>query len=558
MNHSGQVPTLAKIVTAARAGSLDHASALFRAGGYDRAMDDPAALAVAGRLAKDRALRAPPADRAALMHQAAQAYARAFAIDPQPYTRINEATLTLLAGDGARGQALARDLLDWLDSGVPFAETPYWLAATRAEAHLLLDDRPQAEANLARAVALAADSREDQATTVRQLCLILTQAGADSAWLDPYRPPRALNYAGHLGVAEAQIASLAGRVRDVLVDHAIGAGFGALAAGADLVIAGALLDHGAELHVVLPTAPATFIEQSVAPYGPHWLAQFERASAEAASLRWVSSVSGAYEPLATNLSADVAMGASVLHARRMASEAVQLLVIDDGDGPYGRGRDTAYLGERWRGGPPPDPMRHDRHRQQVCLVAPRSAAVAPSGAKPPEGRADRCLTAMLHIAFEGLDQLDDAGFAQALDTVIAPFREAADRILPRPDVVLPSGNARIVAFFDPDAAWQYAAALLALPEAAGLVRIAGHYGLAHWLGEPRALVGTSVSALAALAPAALPGVVTATETLASAIFVNQADAVHAEEIGEWRGDRLFALTPDVGTLAGQDAEASCQ
>ncbi|MGG2377293.1 hypothetical protein ACE400_29245, partial [Salmonella enterica] len=86
-------------MTAARAGSLDHASALFVAAGFDRATDDPAALAVAGRLARDRALRRPVAERGGLLRDAAGFYARAHALDPQPHTLISQATLALLAGD---------------------------------------------------------------------------------------------------------------------------------------------------------------------------------------------------------------------------------------------------------------------------------------------------------------------------------------------------------------------------------------------------------------------------------------------------------------------------
>ena len=211
MDSSLHGPTLARVVTAARAGSIEHAVALFRAGGFDRRADDPAALAVAGRLAKDRALALPLADRPAALAEAAAIYARAFAFDPQPYTRINAATLTLLAGDSEAGQVMARELLDWLDSGDSFAETPYFVAATRAEALLLLDRRDAAEAALAQAIALAPDCADDQATTLRQLQLILACQGADTAWLDAYRPPRALSYAGHLGIDEAAIGDLSGQ-----------------------------------------------------------------------------------------------------------------------------------------------------------------------------------------------------------------------------------------------------------------------------------------------------------------------------------------------------------
>ena len=122
MDSSLHGPTLARVVTAARAGSIEHAAALFRAGGFDRRADDPAALAVAGRLAKDRALRLPVAERQRALADAAATYARAYALDPQPYTRINAATLTLLSGDAETGRAMAQGLLDWLDSGEAFAE----------------------------------------------------------------------------------------------------------------------------------------------------------------------------------------------------------------------------------------------------------------------------------------------------------------------------------------------------------------------------------------------------------------------------------------------------
>ena len=536
MDSSAPGPSLARVVTAARAGSIDHAAALFRAGGFDRRSDDPAALAVAGRIAKDRALRLPLAERSRALAAAATHYAQSFALDPQPYTRINQATLTLLAGEVEAGQAMARSLLDWLDSGASFAETPYFLAATRAEALLLLGRRDAAEAALAAAIGPGSDSAEDQATTLRQLRLILDAQGADAGWLDAYRPRQALNYAGHLGIAEVAVEPLAKRVHEVLDEWRIGAGFGALAAGADLVVAEALLEAGAQLNVVLPTAPAEFLAQSVSPYGSHWAHRFERAMAEAASLRWVSTVAGAYEPLAAHLAADVAMGASVLHARRLETGAVQLLVIDEAGGRFGGGKDTAYLGERWGSA-----------RPQVTLIAARSAPVIASGAKPAEGRPDRCLTAMLHIAFDGVDTLEDSAFAAALDTMILPFRADCEAIAEQPDVVLPCGNARIVAFTDPDRAWHYARALLALPQAKGRLRLTGHYGLAHWLGTPRALVGTSIAALEALAPVALPGVLTASGALASALFVNQSAAIHAEEIGTWRGDALFALTADPET-----------
>ena len=530
---SAPTTSLAAIITAARAGSIDYAKGLFEAGGWAERDADPAALAIRARLLKDAGMRAAGPDRQSLLAAAAAAYGTADRLRPQPYTRINQASLLLLAGDRAGAQAVAQDVLDWMAGTQDFAETPYFIAATRAEAHLLRGESEAAAEAMHQAIAADPDGWADRATTLRQFALILAALGADPRWLDPFRPPRSLNFAGHLGVAPAQAEALRSTVDAWLAAHDVGFGFGALAAGADIVIAEALIARGAELHVVLPTRLDEFVAQSVAPYDPAWRARFDACLAAAHSLQCVTSVTGAYEPLATQLAADVAMGACVLNARRLESTAWQLLVIDDMPGPYGGGDGTRRIGERWR----------DRDRQQ-CLIAPRSAPVAASGLRPaPEGRHDRRLAAMLMISFDGLDRCDEGRFAEAIDSVITPFRAASTALPVQPDLTLPMGNARMVVFADADAAWTYARALLALPPLALPLRVAGHYGLAHWFDDPAALVGRATADLAAIAQAALPGVLTASETLASAVSVNLSADIHAEHVGEAGEIRLFALTP---------------
>lgn len=525
--------SLAAIITAARAGSIGYASALFEAGGWAERRADPAALATRARLLKDTALRAGPADRPNLLIAAAEAYGRADSVRSQPYTQINEASLRYLAGDRDRARSIAQGLLDWLAGAPDLAETPYFIAATRAEAHLLCGDIAAAAQAMRSAVAADPDGWADRASTLRQFALIVAASGDDQRWLDEFRPPCSLNFAGHLGVAPAQADHLRATIDAWLADHAIGFGFGALAAGADIVMAEALLARGGELHVVLPTRLDQFVAQSVAPYDPAWGPRFAACLAAAESVQCVTSVTGGYEPLATQLAADVAMGACVLNARRLQSRAWQLLVIDDAPGAYGGGLGTRRIGERWR----------DSDRQQ-CLIVPRTAPVPASSQRPdPEGRHDRRLAALLMISFNGLDSADEGRFAQAIDTVITPFRAACSALPVQPDLTLPVGNARLVAFADPDKAWAYAKALLALPPLALPLRLAGHYGLTHWLDDPAALVGRAMAELAAIAGAALPGVLTASETLACALSVNLAAELNAEHIGEQGDIRLFALTP---------------
>lgn len=540
MTPSATPAALARIVTVARAGSLAHAAALFSAAGFDQAIHDPAVLAVAGRLAKDHALRALPADRSALFARAAQAYAAADALAPQPYTRINQATLTWLAGDRAGGEALARGLLAWLDAGNHPPETPYWLAATRAEALLLLGDRAAAASWLGRAAAAQPDAWEDQASTLRQLGLIGAAQGLAADWLDPFRPGRVVQFGGHLGVAVTAAAGLEARVGDLLAEHRAIAGHGALAAGADLVVAAALLARGAELHVVLPTAPEAFVAQSVAPYGPFWVELYRRVAAAATSLRTMTTLDGAFQPLANQLAAEVAMGAARLHAHRLETAAMQLLITDAAGPGFGQGMATGYLGERWRdtaGSAPP---------HQLCLAEPRVATVAASATKPAEGRTDLRLMVWFHLAGLAGEDRDDAGFATLVDEALAPVL-ARLATAPRPDVVLSAADGVIVGFADIEQAWRYAAAALA-PDAATAdprLCLAGHYGLVHVLGaaDREVHAGPALARLGRIRAMALPGVLVASDGLAAALAVRHARDLLVEEIGEDDDGPVFAVRP---------------
>jgi hypothetical protein len=149
---------------------------------------------------------------------------------------------------------------------------------------------------------------------------------------------------------------------------------------------------------------------------------------------------------------------------------------------------------------------------------------------------------MLHIAFDGIDALNEAEFAEVVDTVLMPFRAQAAAISPQPEIVLPAGNARIVAFSTPVDAWRFATALFAMPVMPRAVRIAGHYALAHWLDGPPALVGRGVADLTSVAAAALPGVLTVSETFAASLFAGCEDPPIVEHIGETIDTKLFAIS----------------
>ena len=538
VSKTGSISTaisLPLITTLARAGALARAEALFAESGFADAVDDSAALSVKGRLLKDRALRASGADRVQLFKDAAAAYAAADAIGPAPYLLINVATLTALAGDARRAADVANVVLERIAAG-NIAETPYWLAATRAEALLLKGNVREAQTALADAITHDPDGWSDHASTLRQLGLILDAQALAKGWLDPFRPPQSLHFAGHLGVVAESASNLRAEIDALLEVERIGFGYGALAAGADLVVAEAVLAHGATLHVILPTSIAVFVNQSITPYGGNWHARFEACLDQADSVVEATRVGGRYEPLATTLAADIAMGAALLNARTLESSASQLLVIDEGAGRYGDGSYTADIGKTWAQAGHP----------QFLLRAPRDQTVAPSAGKH-EGRDDRRLAALLHLSFAGLDRLDDQSFADALDDAVLPFLKNLAALPDQPEHIERHGCARIYAFARPSEAALFAlhVARLTVPTSFVLV-IAGHFGLVHEIEGT--LAGPGIEALVDLRHVAIPGGVTVSESFATALAITPSDHIRTEFFGvhplaNSDGEtRLFALS----------------
>jgi tetratricopeptide (TPR) repeat protein len=506
------------ITALARAGALEQASRLFEEGGYFQANDNPAALAVKGRLLKDRALAVRDAggERGALLAEAASAYAAADALDPQPYLLINVATLAFLGGDTARARGVAGEVLERLEAP-GLAETPYWIAATRAEALLLRGNIEAANEALAKAIKLNRDGWSDHASTLRQFALICAAGEIDAGWLDVHRPRPSLHFAGHLGIAPEDSGGLADEVAIVLAEERIGFGYGALAAGADIIIAEALIAKGAALHVILPTSQEAFVDQSVIPYGAAWLPRFEACIAAAASVRCVTSVAGEYEPLATALAGDVAMGMARRGAAMLQSHAVQLLIVDQGEGDYGNGSSTARDGVVW--------TRTGAIQRKI--VWPRRGAVTPSSEKR-EGRADRRLMALLHVSFDGLDALQEAAFAYAIDEGITGFWAAAKAL--GPIINQPHGNARIFGFVSFTAAANFAAALAKADPGLGYpLTITGHYGLIHLIGGEAS--GPALGTLMAIARATMAGTITISDEFAAALSLGRS-VVRTQAIGE--------------------------
>jgi hypothetical protein len=352
-----------EILAMARAGAVDRAWAMLLAAGPD--WEAPAALSVRGRLLKDRAQRAEGAERRRLYEEAAAAYRRSAEVETATYPLINAASLSLLAGNPTRAASVAAEVLARIEAHPDEPETPYYRAATRAEALLLLDREKEARAAFAEAVALAPEAWEDHASTLRQFALILAEQGRDAAWLDALRPPRSLHFGGHMAFrATRPRPALRRRIEEALAEEKVHFAYGALAAGADIIIAEAVLDRGAELHLILPGGAEAFAARSVDPWGVGWRRRFDSVLARAETVRPIRPIGAEPDCAAIALADEVAMGTALMNARRLESEAVQLLVVDDdSEAPAGRRRRgaTDRAGSRWAEG----------GWRQRLIVAPR-------------------------------------------------------------------------------------------------------------------------------------------------------------------------------------------
>jgi tetratricopeptide (TPR) repeat protein len=477
------VAPLSTIIALARAGALDHAWGQFVAAGYDRDEEDTAALTVKGRLLKDHALRAADeAERRRFYLQSADCYRRAAALQPGTYPLINAATLSLLSGNRGQAEHLAREVLERIAREPDEPETPYWRAATEAEALLLLGRREEAAAALAAAVAAAPRAWEDHASTLRQFLAIQDELGGDRAWLGALRPPRSLSYAaGKAGGADPDEAMAAPPDAD------IGFGFGALAAGLELLVAEALLERGAELHVILPGDAESFAARFVDPHGPAWRRRFDAALAAAESVRHVRPLHRPPDAVLVALADRVARGTALLNARRLMGEAVQL-------GPQGGGAadGLALLAIRVGGG---SGFEGRLGALSDALADAGSPTVAPhlSGETILAGYADcegaAAAARAVHARLRGSAPLQVAGHYGLIECVRDPFSGA----------LRPTGSGADIAEAIAEAIPP--GSICVSDDFAAVLAAGGAPGEASWIGELSALDGGAAIGLYALAAA---------------------------------------------------------
>lgn len=400
------------VLNLAKAGATLRAESEFRRLGLARSQEADIA-ALAARIAKDRALAAPAGERETLLARAADLYEAVHLRGGGYYPAVNAGTLRLLSGQPHAAEALARDVLRLCGEG---RDEAYYRAASEAEAALVLGDHELAAQALARAAAAGGDLAA-RAATRRQLRLVCAARGLPDVLLEVLAPPTVIHYTGHMIAAPGATgrfpaereAEVAAAIRARLEERRVGFGYGALACGADILFAEALLARGAELHVVLPFEREEFIAVSVAPAGPDWVARFHACLERATSLRYATDDRQLGHEWIFAYGSFLAMGLAALRARFLDAPVRQVAVWDgqESTGVAGTGFDV----RTWR-----------ETGWALDVIAPvPGAAHKPPAAAPPARSGERELKAMLFGDIHGFSRLSETQVSAFVTHVLGAF-----------------------------------------------------------------------------------------------------------------------------------------
>ena len=517
-------------------GATDAAEELYRTWRLDDVADEDLA-SLPGRFAKLRFNEASGDERARHAQRSAGAYARVYKRTLGYYPGINAATMSLFAGNAEAAVELARKLLTEL----PPPEEGYYSAATRAEALLLVNDLPAASAAIATAAEQAGGNLMGLASTRRQLIEICRVKGIDPSLLEPLAPPCVIHYCGPMSASgEARGRLPAGseeRVRAAVARELarlrVGIAFGALAAGADLLVAEELLNRGGELFAVLPLSEAEFARVSVAPAGARWVERYRACLARARAVTCVSEGAHEGDELMFSFGSRVAMGLAALRSRSLSAPLTQLAVENEAE-PGSHTQDSV---DHWQSLGLP--------QVRVPFEPSAGSLLRPDPARD-EAAGRRRLVAVLFSDLTGFSKLTEsqvrAYWSSFMPNIARVLDSAGSRILAKNTW----GDALYVVLADAESAAECAMQLqeylrradlasLGLPADLAM-RLAVHYGPVFdgWdpVAETATYYGTTVSRTARIEPITPPGQVYVTESFAAVLALEAPDRFACDYVGQ--------------------------
>ena len=514
------------------------------------------------RIAKDLALMAGAENRGELLNRAATRYRKIFEETGDYYPGVNAATLALLAGHSREAKALAASVRTICERRISEGlERGYYVSATLAEASLIVDDEAAAAEALAQA-ARAADAKPDALATTRKQLRLLCTATRGPLWLpEILRPPIVVHYTGHLigpRLSEAQAAALAPRIEAILSRYPVGVGLGSLASGADIVIAEALLNRGAELELVFPFRLDEFREISVRPAGQAWIERFERCLVRARSRTFATDDSYLGDEYLFTYATWLGVGLALQRSQSLDTDVRRVAIWDGGGagGLLGTAGTAVDVGLWHSLGLPADVLTPDG-----AVIDP-ALAPAPASGWVEQSRG-RVLRALLFGDIKGFSTLTEKQLPVFADKVLGAIARTLERYGSAINFRNTWGDGLYVVIKDAETAADCALQLqraiselplasLELPPTLGL-RLSGHFGPVFPLFDPvlkqMAFMGSHVSRTARIEPVTPEGMVYVTDAFAAALAATRQPRFICNYMGvvpaakNYGSMRMFALSP---------------
>ncbi len=263
-------------------------------------------------------------------HTAAANYYQAFLKTGGHYSAINAATLYLFSGEREKAVDLATSAFELAqkDHG-----PKYFPMVTQAEACLILDRREEARKYIAEASVNNEKNLFIRSRNHRQLKLICKFLGIDIEIIAPLLPETVINYCGQVfnqrrPLTEKNEHEISRHLDEVILINHCAIAYGSLAAGADILIAEAILRHGGELNVWLPFGKESFCDELVRPSGDNWVERYENCIENANTVSYATESDFLGESSLFNFCADVVMGMAIMRANSLRTKVMQVAVWD--------------------------------------------------------------------------------------------------------------------------------------------------------------------------------------------------------------------------------------
>src|SRR6266404_4283024 len=353
-----------KAIALSRLGSVGEARETLL-GLHEKRPQNAAILSAIGRTYKDLAFAATqPAILASNLEKAHSFYLRAFELSSSYYPAINAATVALWQRNRKTACELAEKVKDLCQVVLRKDPDDYWAAATIAEAELVLSIKEAEVSQIAlsyyqRASAIAHQLRHwgDLSSTRRQAKLICELAGWDFSSLQKiFGLPNVILFSGHMIDSADRprprfpshlVPAVAKEIKERVYRCDAQIGISSAACGSDLLFIEAMLERGAEIHVVLPWRKEEFLRTSVAINNDdHWTQKFDQLLNEVTSVTYLSQQSAPSGNLGYVYCSDCMNGMALYRAETIGSGVTPVAVWDGkrGDGLGG----TSSFVHFWR------------------------------------------------------------------------------------------------------------------------------------------------------------------------------------------------------------------